>query len=206
MPKKMLDSLAAAGVAFCMKRFFFTAGILALVPVLFAGKAFAGEACALRPVNRLSSEASFLGTGLRYERTVNNFLTLGAAAFIDVGAPIEINGAAGVMASARFFPLGLPIYLEAGLGWGFISRRHDLRIPGRYDLRSDYRPISGTSGLMLYPGIGARFFVRPGSALFLNPFVGFPMVFAEPRWRNYEGGPGDSAEYLRVGLGVGFAW
>jgi|GEM_PF-574980 len=142
--------------------------------------------------NWISAEATLIGGGIRYERNINNTIALGAVAWgglnmfgeghpEDGGWPAVLGG----MAASRFFLFGSPLYLELGLGFGI------MQVFERYNSFFWYESRTAT-GLMVAPGIGARFGGRTG-AFFVNPFISFPFVF----------GHGSA---LRAGVGFGFAF
>jgi len=151
--------------------------------------------------NWFSAEITFAGVGVRYQRDINKFLSLGGTIFWNLGWTGDISSwdnAIGLLANARFFPFGLPLYLELGIGWGGIEGRGDT---GTYS----------ASGFMMSPALGVRLGGQRGG-FFANPFVSFPVVFGE-RTRGKMLGPPNEGEIdgnvtsrFMFGIGFGRSW
>ena len=151
------------------------------------------------PVHWISGEVSLLGAGFRYDRSLNEFFSLGVNLFFnftEVVDTYEIIMAIGLVATARFFPLATgnifllrSIYLELGVGWGGASRNYSNNIQHAF-------------GFMLAPAVGWRIDVgRPGG-FFINPFVSFPLVFGDDAYRDGSG----PVHHIRFGIGLGRAF
>jgi len=146
-------------------------------------------------VNWLSAEASStsgllnyrglgFGFGLRYERDVNEFFSMGVVFLFNFDWDF------GALGTARLFLFGSPFYLEAGIGAGFGHRRIRVYSPDHGHIGTHEVP---SRGLMLSLGAGARFGGRTGG-FFANPFFSvFPVV------------PTEGIRF-RGGIGMGWAW
>ena len=161
------------------------------------------EECAARlareitPVNWLSIEASFFGGGLRYERNTSRVSALGAVVFFDATMDFDTQ-AIGVLGTLRLFPGGIPLFLELGMGVGWMSWERDVR--REFDSGMGWvdrwyeRERTSSAGFMIAPGAGARLGGRT-LASFVNPFISFPTLFF----------PGGIKPHVRFGAGVGLA-
>ena len=154
--------------------------------------------------NWFSAEITFAGVGVRYQRDINQFLSLGGTIFWNVGLEDGsyswiLRNAIGLLATARFFPFGLPLYLELGIGWGVIEDWGDA---GSYF----------ASGFMMSPALGVRLGGQRGG-FFANPFVSFPVVFGEKTRgklfqssSNEEEIGGNVTSRFMFGIGFGRSW
>jgi len=132
-------------------------------------------------LNWFSAELTFWGGGIRYERNINNFFSIGGNIFYDNSAILN-QTVFGITGTARLYPGGFPLYLELGLGYGHVQ-------PYYCD------DCCVVTGFMVAPAIGARFGGRTGG-FFAYPFISLPFVFED----GYLGGA------IRFGIGLGFAW
>jgi len=134
-------------------------------------------------LNWLSGEVTILGAGIRYERDINDILSVGANISGSVTLPNNLVFAGG-SGTARFFLANLPIYLELGLGVGLMAWSDENDIwGGGYE---------GRVGFIFTPAIGARLGGQTGR-FFANPFVSFPIMVGAP-------------VHFRLGVGLGGAW
>jgi len=150
--------------------------------------------------NWLSGEVSLFGVGIRYERDINSFFSVGGAFFYTMEFGSTLHHAVGASVNARLFLGNLPIYLEMGMGWGTISSMAEKRL-GREER-------FWASGFMINPALGARLVGQRGR-FFVNPFINLPTVFGESRWDWDEGGPPPPqgrVTRVRAGVGLGGAW
>ena len=117
-------------------------------------------------LNWLSGEVTILGAGIRYERDINDLFSVGAN--ISSGTSFLPNESFFVegLGTARFFFANLPLYLELGLGFGWMTwESHD------------------ALGFIITPAIGARLGGQTGR-LFINPFLSTPsMIGGVPQVR-----------------------
>jgi len=138
------------------------------------------------PLGELGEFVFAIGGGIRYERGINELFSLGGAASFSVHDGRGDTLVFDALATVRFFPLGSPFYLEAGLGFGFLHKS--------WEIEREYRFESETySGVMLSLGAGVRLGGRT-RGFFANPFVSFVPV-----------APGDGSRF-RLGIGFGGSW
>ena len=177
------------------------------------------QAGPVRRRNWFSTDFTFLGLGLRYERTINDLFSVGARVFVNwIGnttdtqlTESEKRGViwnhfpVGALATARFYPFGWPFfYLELGMGWGMIHWERRTTYYTFFEIFEDWgfsdedfhQERHTYSGLMVAPAVGLRFGGRRWG-FFINPFVSTPIVV-------------DSADRIRAtvvgGISVGSAW
>ncbi|MCL2190676.1 MAG: hypothetical protein FWB79_01660 [Treponema sp.] len=153
--------------------------------------------------NWFSAEASLLGGGIRLERSINNFFTLGGTAWVDRNTFQYRRTTFGVMGTPRLFVGGSPFYFELGLGLGSASwwETNEVWVPGtpawgggggtsgRFEWQTTRE---STTGPMVTPAIGLRLGGRT-RAFFVNPYVSLPIVIGAP-------------VSVRAGVGLGGAW
>jgi len=115
--------------------------------------------------NWVSGEISFLGAGVRYERDINDFFSVGGVFFWNL-LPVD-NGqySLGLLATARFFPWGSPFYLELGIGAGAGDGVGD----GVIEFPS----------LMIAPSLGVRLDIGREGGFFINPFLSLSLMRGE---------------------------
>ena len=183
------------------------------------------------PVRWISGEVSYLGAGFRYDRSLNEFFSLGVNLFGNfTGLSAHdylLAYAYGLVATARFFPLARmegfflirSLYLELGVGAGYVGRRGSSRTVwvDQWDIYSELESTRRIFGFMLAPAVGWRIDVgRPGG-FFINPFVSFPIaignsfVWSFEEFINDDGRteyhfPGGAVHHIRVGIGFGRAF
>jgi len=117
-------------------------------------------------VNWFSVEATTLGAGMRYERGINDVLSIGANIFMNFYDPFAgwvVPVEVGISATARLFPVGFPFYLELGLGLLY----YPLLFGG----------MSEPTWFMATPAFGVILGGRT-RGFFVNPFLSFPTVFS----------------------------
>ena len=153
------------------------------------------------PKNRLSGEASVLGAGLRYERSLNDIFSLGANIFWQT---FNDSVDFGVLASARLFPGDSIFFLELGLGYGYMERIYLYKFQG-YDILFGERMMNGSiiyknSGFMINPVIGLSF-SRKTRGFLTDVFFSVPILLGE---RDIIEGNVDAG--LRFGIGLGGSW
>ena len=148
-----------------------------------------------RSRNWLSGEFTWLGAGIRYDRNITDWFSVGVNIFlhrlfgyehalgIDWAATYD-EYASGTLATARFFPWGFPFYLELGMGWG--------------EWHSPDRGRRST-GPMLDIALGLRLGGHRGG-FFVNPFASVVTVFCFANDYDY------TDNILRFGAGFGWAW
>ena len=109
--------------------------------------------------NWISGEISVLGAGVRYERMLNEQISVGVVAFSTLFASYT----AGAQVFGRYYPWASNFHAEVGLGGGTAA---------------DGRLGSGNrvSGLMITPGIGWRIDVGEPGRFFLNPNISLPLI------------------------------
>jgi hypothetical protein len=161
------------------------------------------------PKNWLSVEATVWGLGARYERSLNNYFSLGATAFFDID-PLseEVTYCYGILATALLFLGSSPFYLELGMGWGEARGSihysyTDSRVSGGYNYSDDLSYWA--SGFMMAPAVGMRL-GRHTRGFFTNIFTSFPIVLSARRWDGYMGGGSGGTSTIRFGVGMGGAW
>jgi len=146
------------------------------------------------------------GIGIRYERDINELFSVGAAIFYHVVNVIDegdLPTLMGLLATARFFPVGLPFYFELGVGIGSSEQIN-------FDIH----------GFILNPALGARLGGNERS-FFVNPFISLPVVFRQRGWGHWDSlyrwelwrrrGRGEQPSgsvtvHFRLGVGFGRAW
>jgi len=141
-----------------------------------------------RRQNWVSGELLWVGFGVRYDRNITDWFSVGASAFMHfmpglAGDPDEYT--IGALATARFFPFGSPFYFELGLGWGHLEM--DLPV---YNYRY--------TGPVIAPALGLRLGGRERD-FFVNPFLRVPTVFDFVHDRN-------EIATIILGVGLGWAW
>jgi len=145
--------------------------------------------------NFLSAEVSIWGVGLRYERSIIDVLTLGANFFWQtVNDTVDV----GILATARLFPGNSIFFLELGLGYGYMERNYLYYFID--DWMNEGEILYKTSGFMINPAIGFRFF-RETRGFFADIFFSVPFVLGE---RDLLEGNVDAG--FRCGIGLGGAW
>jgi len=165
--------------------------------------------------NWLSGEATILGGGMRYERDINRFFSLGGNIFYN-SLPSNYGWflrAIGALATARLFPGGVhnPFYAEISAGWGITERTAKRSRINGWDGYQYWHDIYSASGFMVAPALGVRFGGQR-TGFFANPFVSLPMVLGRKEWgtmfHSWEnGGPsGNVSVHFRAGIGLGGAW
>jgi len=154
------------------------------------------------PVNFLSVEASVLGGGVRYERFLTEFFSVGVNAF---GQLFEHTVDAGALAVARVFPGNSVFFFEVGLGYGY----REGGVPYEYESdgkSKDGQLKYGAAGIMVNPAAGLRF-GRKSKGFFADVFFSVPIVFGERTWVGFSGGPDETiSSGIRCGVGLGGAW
>jgi len=145
-------------------------------------------------VNWASLEITFFGLGVRYERDINDFFTVGGTVFMNMpefGLPVDSPTIYGGLVAARFFLGGSPFFLEAGLGFGAVGYSPEAREGMDVTWRGAYDGLD--VGIALSLSAGIRLGGQTGG-FFANPFVClFPIV------------PGGGVRF-RAGVGVGRSW
>ena len=120
-----------------------------------------------------------MGFDLRYERDINDILSLGGTVFFS-SSDDERDTDFGISAAARYSPWSFPFYFELGLGIGSMwdgiyweNRWWD----GGYQWSSGYIGMYNT-GLLLTPAVGVKLGGQT-NRFFVNPFLSVPMVIGE---------------------------
>jgi len=145
-------------------------------------------------VHFFSLEGSVWGGGLRYEWKINDIFSVGGNLFFNMFNDYQDTNIAGALGTARFFPGGIPFYLEIGVGLGMFSTDEEAHWDGSVFI--DYSIHS--FGLLIAPSVGMRIGGRT-QIFFINPFISIPMVFSG----EYNGLIGMR---IRFGVGLGWAW
>ena len=149
------------------------------------------------PKNFVTAEASVLGGGLRYERSLNDVITLGANVFWQT---LNDSVDLGILALARFFPGDSIFFLELGLGYGYMERSYLYRFSSGGGYVIEDKTIYKNSGFMINPAVGLRFF-RNTRGLSADIFFSVPVVIGQ---RNLTDGSVDVG--FRYGIGLGYTW
>jgi len=151
----------------------------------------------ISPVNWLSAEASVLGGGLRYERSINNFFSRGINGFYQ-GLNNDID--LGILAITKLFTGDSPFFFELGIGYGYMERSIEYNTPSGNRGELVYK----THGIMINPAVGVRYTAK---GFFFDLFVSAPIVFGQKKWVDFDGGPdGAVTPSIRYGIGMGGAW
>ena len=144
--------------------------------------------------NWISGEVSLLGIGVRYERMLSNYFSVGGTAFLH--SFLFFWNSVGIQATARWYPWASNFYTELGLGYGYITT-------GEYD----------ADGIMITPGIGWRINLgRRG--FFINPMIAVPITVGNRRYHDYRFVDGvwekdsqfGTGLNIRPAIGFGFAF
>lgn len=154
------------------------------------------------PVNWISVEGSILGVGIRYERSLSNFFSLGANGFWQT---LNDDNDFGITAIAKFFPGNSFFFLELGAGYGSIDGTVDYSYQLGGQTKKGELSYSA-SGFLISPSVGLRF-GRMAKGLYADVFFSVPMVIGSRSWKDFDGGPDDIFTIsLRYGIGAGYAW
>ena len=164
-----------------MKAAFFAVFLVAGI-VLFPATAqeASGRARPSLPANWLSLEAGifkFDSVGLRYDRDIHDFFSVGVRTFMSTAVPWK---EAGALATGRFFPGRAALYFELGLGYGMM--------PGK-------ETENTVSGLLIAPALGFRIDVGRRGGYFINPFLNTPHFVINLK---------DTGEITNSGFAFGF--
>jgi hypothetical protein len=174
------------------KRIFF---VLALM-VLFGGGVFDQN-------NWISAEINVLGSGARYERVINPYLTVGANFYYEFWpVPMQYGSASmfGGGVSARWYPTGRKFFLELDLGgMSYDGGRYE-RVEYYDGYQTQYRDEwvnYNFGGFTLTPGLGWTVDVGKIGGFFISPGLKVPLIFAGENtgdnehiqnYQNYDGG------------------
>ena len=142
-----------------MKRFVF----LSVLAVTLASGVFAQE---IGSKNWLSADLSFMGAGVRYERVLNDRLSVGGTAYWDTSF---FSDSYGINLTARYYPWSGRFYGELGLGYGVTSGFQS-------DRTIDFFSFYTITGAMISPSIGWKIDVGKLDGFYINPFINIPMV------------------------------
>jgi len=159
-----------------MKKIFLVLAIATLVAV----GAFAQSG----PKNWISGEVSLFGAGVRYERMLNNKMSVGANAYwttLIIWNELEAGG------SFRYYIMPT-FFVGGGLGFHIHTGTHEYA-PG-------YDWFAAITGVAITPEVGWKIDVGKKGGFFIEPGVKIPVTFGMlESWGLYDGG-------FAVGFGV----
>ncbi|MCL1815843.1 MAG: hypothetical protein FWG27_08520 [Treponema sp.] len=180
-----------------MKRFIF----LLVFAVIIAGGVFAQTGGSSGINNWISGEASLLGAGLRYERMLNDNISIGGTLFWH--SFFFFWNSVGIQAAGRYY-FGSVFYAELGLGYGTITGTEDVDYHG-----NTFSWVYVTKGFMVTPAIGWKIDVGAPGGFYINPMIALPIVFGSKTY-DVSGSKPDSEFKIginfRPAIGLGYAF
>jgi hypothetical protein len=134
--------------------------------------------------NWISTEVSIIGGGLRYERVINPYLTLGANFYINTLPMFGEHITYGGSVSARWYPTGRKFFLELDFGGMGNSRDTEVEVEtfdnSGISTGYDWEDVNvSQGGFTITPGLGWTIDVGKAGGFFWSPGVKFPLIFTE---------------------------
>jgi len=180
-------------------------GLLAVaLALVVAGGVFAQEegAPARNISNWISGEVSLLGAGARYERMLNDKLSIGAnvywSSFFIIWNELEIG------VSARYYPWGKTFFAGLGLGFHQHSGLYEYEDEGS-NYSYTYTWFGTVTGVAITPEAGWRIDVGNTGGFFISPGIKLPITLGKLEDYEADGLVGDlkaSGGGFRVGFGI----
>jgi len=168
-----------------------------------AAPAPAAPAAAKEIKNWISGEVSLFGSGVRYERMLNNKFSIGGTAFWN---SLILWNSWGVSAAARFYPMTKNVFFaELDLGYGTVTGTEEGTITDKYGSYS-YSWLYATSGFMVTPGVGWKIDFGDPGGFFICPMITLPIVLGN---KTYDiGGTSEFkvGVHFKAAFGLGYAF
>jgi hypothetical protein len=133
--------------------------------------------------NWISFEIKGTGAGLRYERVINPYFTIGGYfSYTYITIPIfdyQLNSFE-FGATARWYPFGKRFFIDLSLGYNIFEYEEEVEryiYNGYYGYYQYGRENRSGSGFTVAPGLGWTVDVGRRGRFFLSPGVKFPITF-----------------------------
>ena len=169
-----------------------------LLVMLVTGGVFAQEKAANAKSNWISGELSIFGGGARYERMLNDNISIGANIY---WSSLIFFSEFGIDGSLRFYPWGKTFYTGIGLGFHTHTSISDEKNAYGYV----YSTLIQINGIAFTPEIGWKIDVGDAGGFYLQPGAKLPITLGT-KTGGVDNGKFDVGVGFVAYIGLGFAF